>query len=109
MTPELDELKERIEARHGTVYRFCRKHRELNRATVYMVLRGRYGGNLTRQLRRIRAALDGEVSMEDRAFAAIRRAACARCATVRKDDCTRCNELFRAQARAVATSLSQIE
>ncbi|ABB40153.1 hypothetical protein Dde_3359 [Oleidesulfovibrio alaskensis G20] len=99
------ELVQEITSRYRTVHRFCKAHGELNRSTVYMVLKGRYPGNVERQLERMRQALRGEVSVEERAYQAIRETACARC-TVTNQGCRRCETLFRALARAVAAAIS---
>lgn len=98
-------LLQEIMARYVTVHRFCKQHRELNRSTVYMVLKGRYPGNAERQLERMRKALQGEVSTEERAYQAIRQTACARC-SVTTQGCNRCDALFRDQARAVAAAIT---
>lgn len=39
------ELKDAVLARYRSVYAFCRAHPEMKRATVYLVLSGRYPGN----------------------------------------------------------------
>lgn len=91
-------LKAEIEQRHGSTHRFCKLHPELNRATVYMVLAGTYGGNVPRQEKRIRQALEGGGG-ESLIYAAIKRIACGRCNV--SGHCNRCDSLFRAQAAAV--------
>jgi hypothetical protein len=99
VTPEVAALRREIEARFVTVHRFCRARPELNRSTVYMVLAGTYGGDRERQAKRIRAALDDAPGgREERLFLVIKGAACARCTVPGR--CARCDELFRAQARA---------
>lgn len=105
LAPQVASLIQDITARYSTVHRFCKHHRELNRSTVYMVLKGRYHGNTERQLERMRQALNGEVSTEERAYQAIRKVACARC-SVTTQGCRRCDSLFRDQARAVAAAIS---
>jgi hypothetical protein len=93
----MQNLRAEIERRYGTVHQFCKRHPTLNRATVYMLLAGTYGGNRERQAKRIKAALSGEDG-ERQVFEAIKRTACARCHV--KGRCQRCDDLFTAQARA---------
>ena len=54
---EVDGLRAEVLARYASVYAFCRAHPELKRATVYLVLSGRYLGKWSFQAARIRAAL----------------------------------------------------
>lgn len=92
-------LRREITARFRTVHQFCRRMRgTLNRATVYMLLAGTYGGDVARQVRRVRAALEGRTGPEARVFQAIKETACGRCNV--RGSCVRCDELFRAQAKA---------
>jgi hypothetical protein len=92
-------LRSEILTRFRTVHQFCRRMRgTLNRATVYMLLAGTYGGDVARQARRFRAALEGRIGPEERAFQAIKETACARCRV--RGSCARCDDLFRAQAQA---------
>lgn len=102
---ELDLIAREIEARYATVHQFCKLHRELNRSTVYMVLKGRYPGNMERQIGRLQEALQGVVSIEEKAFQAIRQIACDRC-VVTAQECCRCKKLFQDQARAVAAAIT---
>lgn len=96
-------LRSEIKARFGSVHKFCRLHPGLSRATVYQILAGRYGGNVERQIQRIRDALN-ESSKEQRVMATIKETACGRCSVTGK--CNRCDDLFRAQAKAVLNLLS---
>jgi len=93
----MQHLQAEIERRFGTVHRFCREHPELNRATVYMLLAGTYGGNTERQAERIRDAL-GDNRKEKQVFEAIKQAACARCHF--GQPCSRCDSLFKTQTDA---------
>ena len=56
---ESDTLRAQVLERYASVYAFCRAHPELKRATVYLVLSGRYPGKWSFQAARIRAALTG--------------------------------------------------
>lgn len=54
---ESEKLKAEILARHASVHAFCKAHPELARATVYLVLSGKYPGSWTTQAAKIRKAL----------------------------------------------------
>lgn len=95
--PDIAALRREVVGRYRTVHAFCRANRHLNRSTVYMVLAGRYPGNLERQAGRILATLDG-TTREAELFEAIKRAACERCDV--SVPCGRCDGLFQAQTRA---------
>lgn len=103
MMEELDAeaLGAAIRQRYGSVHRFCRAHKErLNRATVYMVLAGKYPGDVPRQAGRIMEAMGLAKGREEQALEAIKAVACARC-TVTARPCGRCDALFHDQALAV--------
>lgn len=53
-------LKTEVLERHASIHAFCKAHPELSRATVYLVLSGKYPGNLNMQTAKIRAALSGD-------------------------------------------------
>ncbi len=103
MTDDLDAkaLREAIVRRYGSVHRFCRRHKDrLNRATVYMLLAGKYPGDIERQARRIMEAMGLAKGQEEQAMEAIKHTACQRCSVTARP-CGRCDELFRSQAQAV--------
>jgi hypothetical protein len=97
---DAETLRAAIVQRYGSVHQFCRRHKNrLNRATVYMVLKGKYPGDVPRQAYRIMEALGLAKGQEEQVLDAIKAVACARCA-VTATPCTRCDGLFRAQAAA---------
>lgn len=96
-------LLEEIEERWKSVHRFCRLHPQLNRSTVYQVVRGSYGGDMDKQIKRIKDVLDG-TDDEKRVFEAIKDRACARCNV--NTACSRCDALFRLAARAATEYFS---
>lgn len=61
VTP-LESLRMEVLERYASIHAFCRAHGELKRATVYMVLTGRYPGKMETQIAKIRAALAGTPS-----------------------------------------------
>ncbi|MBU1002771.1 MAG: hypothetical protein KKE73_09635 [Proteobacteria bacterium] len=100
-------LRAEIEEQHETVYRFC-KISGLNKSTVYMVLSGRYPGDMARQAGRIRAALAGDSPRAEKIRTVIQREACALCKKRRACDGSPCARIFDAQAQAVMKTISQI-
>lgn len=56
----IKKLKAEVLERHASIHAFCKAHPELSRATVYLVLSGKYPGNLNMQAAKIRAALSGD-------------------------------------------------
>ncbi len=53
----IESLKADILARYKSVHAFCKARSELSRASVYLVLSGKYPGRMNAQIARIRAAL----------------------------------------------------
>lgn len=51
-------LRALILTRYTSIHAFCRAHPELKRSTVYLVVSGRYPGNIRAQATRIRQALE---------------------------------------------------
>ena len=102
-----EKLAAAIEQRFGTVHAFCLANPDLNRTTVYQVLKGTYAGNDSRQLGRIRAALEDTTAggSDLPTLAAIeeclREAACSRCPAENAPLCRRCAPVFLLQAQAV--------
>ncbi len=107
MVTEIEKAAQAVAARYGTVHAFCRAHPDLNRTTVYQVLRGTYAGNTARQLGRIMAALEAAGDDVDLPSLAeveecIRQAACQRCPVDQGADlCKRCAPTHLLQAQAV--------
>ena len=63
---EVDGLRAQVLDRYVSVHAFCRAHPELKRATVYLVLSGRYPGKWSDQAARIREALVGTREVPER-------------------------------------------
>jgi len=88
-----------VELRFGTIHAFAKaRPAGLARSTVYLVLSGKYGGNLSRQVERISAALDEPVRD---IFEILKQVACARCRKKRRrsKQCEKCFELWRLQEK----------
>ncbi|WP_300803226.1 hypothetical protein [uncultured Desulfovibrio sp.] len=106
MKSEVDGLRARILERHASVHAFCRAHPELKRATVYLVLSGRYPGNADRQAAKIRAALaeerephtgatDGYVPRRverEAVVETLREIRCAHCRRLDRRECVACRQ-----------------
>jgi hypothetical protein len=101
-------LRTEIEAEYGSVHRFCREHPELNRGTVYQVLRGTYQGDVRGMQDRIRATVDRLTPAQAAAYQAIRKVQCSRCATT-TPACDRCRTMHLAMAREVVSALSSLK
>jgi len=101
---ELAACKTEIERRYGSVYRFSLVS-GIGRGLLSMLFRDLYPGDGERQLRRIRAALDGAGDMDEALFLAIKEAACRRCHV--RGECSRCDAMFRDQATAAMVVISK--
>lgn len=109
---ERDALRQAILAKHSTVYAFWKAHTgRIGKSVVFLVLRGDYPGNQTRQAKRIRELLSSgddqaqtgpRVPTEEEILAALQRIGCARCPRSRRKNrsqCKACHALWGAQAR----------
>ena len=107
-------LRAAITARYGTLYAFIKdRPGGLAKGTFYQVLKGRYGGNVERQITRIQAALapagggsaeaDQAAAAGPRIFETLKEVACGRCRKKRPRarQCEKCFDLWRAQAAAL--------
>lgn len=96
----ISEVKAEILAKYASVHAFCKAHKELSRASVYLALSGKYPGNAKNQIRRIREALSGQkekqtqyqsVSQETlgETLQAIR---CSNCRRLNRRECMSCRD-----------------
>ena len=97
---DADELRARILDRYVSVHAFCRAHPELKRATVYMVLSGKYPGKADMQIARIRAALAESASGESAEIRIPRVTGEALAATLQEIRCAHCRRLDRRECPA---------
>ena len=121
MKSEVDGLRARILERHASVHAFCRAHPELKRATVYLVLSGRYPGNAGRQAARIRAALAGEREAHaetagghgpwrverEAVVETLQRIRCEHCRRLDRRDCMACRNQTEREGKDLFTRLFQ--
>ena len=105
----LEELRAAIRERHGTAHAFCRANPGLKRSTVYLVLSGKYPGNMERQAARVRAALEGGTAPQaprlpltaQEAREVLQGAKCAHCRRLDKRGCLECNTQTERMAQAL--------
>lgn len=97
---DADELRARILDRYVSVHAFCRAHPELKRATVYMVLSGKYPGKADMQIARIRAALTESASGESAEIRIPRVTGEALAVTLQEIRCAHCRRLDRRECLA---------
>lgn len=90
----LPDLRAAILTRYRSIHAFCKAHAELKRATVYLVLSGKYPGNATRQKVRILEAL-GAAPEHRPAVPAVGRIA----ETLQQCKCTHCRRPDRRGCR----------
>lgn len=111
----LESLRQQILDRYATVYAFCRAHPELKKATVYLVLSGRYPGKVDVQAQKIQAALTGAMPVaqgENRPAlsraemaAALQDIRCAHCRRLDRRACMDCRTQTEREARELYTRL----
>jgi len=116
MSSYADRLRERILESHVSIHAFCRAHPELKRATVYMVLSGRYPGKTDVQLARIGAALSGGISEESGSpslpgltgedlAVALQEIRCAHCRRLDRRECAACRAQTALEGRELFSRL----
>ena len=93
------ELKDAVLARYRSVYAFCRAHPEIKRATVYLVLSGRYPGKWNEQAAKIQAALSeagesprAQEVTPDVVGKALQEIRCSHCRRLDRRECPSCRE-----------------
>lgn len=116
MSSYADRLRERFLESHVSIHAFCRAHPELKRATVYMVLSGRYPGKTDVQLARIGAALSGGISEESGSpslpgltgedlAVALQEIRCAHCRRLDRRECAACRAQTDLEGRELFSRL----
>lgn len=109
MKKRLDEIKAAIREKHGTAHAFCRANPALKRSTVYLVLSGKYPGNMERQTARIRESLEGNAAPQafrplltaEEAHDVLQGAKCAHCRRLDKRGCPECRTQTEREAQAL--------
>jgi len=111
----VEQLRGEVLERYASIHAFCREHAELKRATVYMVLSGRYPGRVETQIAKIRAALmsvpgrKAESVMpgmtREETVEALQNIRCAHCRRLDRRGCHDCRRQTEREARDLYTRL----
>lgn len=112
----VEELRSEVLARYASVHAFCRAHPEVKRATVYLVLSGRYPGKWNEQAARIRTALAGaEAAAETSApgttaeavAETLQKIRCGHCRRLDRRECVSCREQTEREGKELFGKLFQ--
>lgn len=109
MRRTLDQVQSEILARHSSVHAFCRDTPGISRSTVYLLLAGKYPGNVDKQVRRIREALAGTPERKEEApamtateaYTVLLDTKCAHCRRLDKSGCRECRTQTLREAQAI--------
>ena len=109
----IESLRAEILTRYASIHAFCRLHPELKRATVYLVLSGRYPGRAEAQAAKIRAALQGRKAAEaqgpaltqDETVSALQTIRCGNCRRLDRCGCHDCRRQTDKEARELYVRL----
>ena len=92
------ELKAGILGQYRSVHAFCKAHPEIPRATVYLLLSGKYPASCQRQIARIEKTLNNEIVKEIDAKPPV--TAPVFCETLQAVRCANCRRLNRRECLA---------
>lgn len=111
----IESLRQQILERYTTVYTFCRAHPELKKATVYLVLSGRYPGKIDVQAQKIKEALIGAMPIgqgenkpalsREEMVTTLQDIRCAHCRRLDRRACMDCKTHTEREARELYTRL----
>lgn len=107
------DLRNEILARHKTIHAFCVAASGVSRSTVYMLLSGKYPGNVEKQTERIRSLLVGIPERAEEAPALTAEEAynvlldtkCVHCRKLNKAGCRECRTQTLREAQAIENYL----
>ena len=97
----IKDLKEKILGKFNSVHAFCKAHPELPRATVYLLLSGKYPAKSQKQIARILKTLNNESVREDNnqpdispiSFCEeLQNVKCAHCRRLNRRECLSCRD-----------------
>lgn len=100
----LEELRQKIVKKYGSIHNFCKLNENLTRATVYLVFAEKYAGNTQKQLARIEKALDNsedvpkKITIEEQEV--LQQTKCSNCRLLRPN-CQECKRKCTTEANAV--------
>lgn len=109
MKARLEEIRNIMLARYRTIHAFCRANPDITRSTVYLVMSGKYAGNMQTQITRIESALDGARRQSapcfalraSEVFSVLQDAKCAHCRKQDKRFCPECKTVTMREAHAL--------
>lgn len=111
MQARLKAVQKAIKERYRTPHRFNRRNPEIKRSTLYLILAGKYPGNIEKQLYRIESCLANiqetpekqhlTLSAKD-AYTVLQATKCANCRKLDKKMCSECNTQTMREAQAIA-------
>lgn len=108
MRARLKALKIAIMERYKTPYAFWRNNPEVKRSTLYMILNGKYPGDLEKQLTKLEILLKGEpeplklpVIKAKEAYSILQKTKCVHCRKIDKRFCPECNTQTMREAEAL--------
>lgn len=103
----LEELRQKIVKKYGSIHNFCKLNENLTRATVYLVFAEKYAGNTQKQLARIEKALDNSEDVpkkitieEQEVLEVLQQTKCSNCRLLRPN-CQECKRKCTTEANAV--------
>lgn len=101
ITPE--ELKTAILGKHDSVHAFCKKYKSvIGRSTVYQIVNGKYPGDATKQIARVRDVLEGRLgvtALDKELLKALKIVACAKCKKKGRKSCRKCSQNMMEQVK----------
>lgn len=104
---KIDELRQKIIEKYGSIHNFCKINENLTRATVYLVFAKKYAGNVQKQLMIIENAFNNtspaqkKVVFEEKEIADIlQNTKCNHCRLLRPN-CIECKRKSSVEANAV--------
>lgn len=108
----IESLRAEILARYASIHAFCRMNPTLKRATVYLVLSGKYPGKTEEQAAKIRAALHereesaaGPALPREDVALALQAIRCGHCRKLDKRGCPECRRQTEREARELYARL----
>lgn len=103
-----EELRQKITEKYGSLHNFCKLHKNLTRATVYLVFSGKYAGNMQKQLMRIENVLSNSSEENPKKFSlkeeeiaeVLQKTKCSNCRLLHPN-CPDCKRKSITEAQAV--------
>ena len=97
---EADTLRAQVLERYTSIYAFCRAHPELKRATVYLVLSGRYPGKWSFQAEAPAPGVTREAVAET-----LQKIRCKHCRRLDRRECMACRDQTEREGKELFSRL----